>query len=174
MADIEKIKEALQRYTGDNETLNHFVSVVTTELGEDWFQTIFDTMTNLNQDEQSRLDYVYRHYAAVSAWNEAQFYLQQDGPLDSELITERLPVLEHWLAFYQAPGLELVEQLKQRLSTDIIQEIPNQPQTDENVSSTASLEHEAIMNETNVPTPAMIGRIHGSGWLKSSIHKKDS
>jgi hypothetical protein len=30
------------------------------------------------------------------------------------------------------------------------------------------------VNERNVPTPAIIGRIHGSGWLKSSIHKNDS
>ena len=44
MADIEKIKEALQQYTGNNETLNLFVETATNELGEDWVQTIFDAM----------------------------------------------------------------------------------------------------------------------------------
>lgn len=122
MANIDRLKEALLQYTGNNETLNVFVEVATAELGENWIQNIFDTMTNLNQDEQSRLDYVYRHYAAVAAWNEAQSYISQETPLDTQLINERIPVLEHWLSFYQAPGLELINQLKQRLLTGMLQE----------------------------------------------------
>ena len=31
-----------------------------------------------------------------------------------------------------------------------------------------------MVNEMNVATPAIIGSIHGSGWLRSSIHRNDS
>lgn len=135
MADIEKIKQALLTYNGNNETLNNFTEVVASELGENWVQTIFDVMTNLTQDEQSRLDYVYRHYAAVAAWNEAQTYLMQDTPLDSQLINERLPVLEHWLSFYQAAGTDLIEQLKKRQLSDMLQEPTPEVKTTEDVAT---------------------------------------
>ncbi len=154
MADIEKIKEAIQQYTGSNETLNLFVETATNELGEDWIQTIFDAMTNLNQDEQARLDYIYRHYAAIAAWNEAQSYLAQETPLDSNLINERLPVLEHWLSFYQAPGLDLIEQLKQRLLSGMLlgQQMAEQTQS-QNESEITEQSSTTISVDTSLQEP---------------------
>ena len=127
MADIAKIKQALSAYTGDNETLDYFVSVATAELGNEWVQTIYDVMTDLTQTEQERLDYAYRHYAATAAWNEAQTYLMQTEPLDVATVTDRIPVLEHWLAFYQDAGAQVVEQLKQKLSAQpVVQSVPQE------------------------------------------------
>lgn len=151
MADIEKIKQALLSYNGDNETLNNFTDVVSSELGEDWPQTIFDVMTNLGQDEQSRLDYVYRHFAAVAAWNEAQSYLSQKTPLDVQFINERIPILEHWLAFYQEPGFELIEQLKQSLLNNTNKETPQEEQVYNEIEKEFKTEEEQTTNEEIAP-----------------------
>ena len=116
MADITKIKEALTAYTGDNDTLNQFVEVCTAEIGDNWVEKIYETLTDLSAEEKEKLDHAFQYYAATMAWNEAQSYLAQTEPLDTAAVSERIPVLEHWLAFFQEPGLDVVNQLKQKLA----------------------------------------------------------
>ena len=116
MADIAKIKEALQNYTGESESLNQFTAVAAAELGENWVETIYDTLTDLSAEEKERLDHAFQYYAATMAWNEAQAYLNQTEELDTAAVAERIPVLEHWLTFFQDAGLQVIEQLKQKLN----------------------------------------------------------
>ncbi|MBR6411800.1 MAG: hypothetical protein IKS41_01395 [Alphaproteobacteria bacterium] len=129
MADISKIKEALQNYTGEAESLNNFAAVAAAELGENWVETIYDTLTDLSAEEKEKLDHAFQYYAATMAWNEAQAYLNQTEPLDTAAVSARIPVLEHWLAFFQEAGLDVVNQLKQKLSAMGSEEAP--AETDE-------------------------------------------
>jgi len=147
MADTGKIKQALGSYTGDNETLNQFVSVATAELGENWTSTIFETLSDLTPDEQNRLDYAFRHYAAMAAWNEAQSYLSGNASLSRAELDERIPVLEHWLEFYQDPGKQVVDQLKQLAST--LSDSPTQPAS----TAAAPVSSATAQDETPAQTP---------------------
>ena len=114
MADINKLKQALSEYTGDADSLNRFVEVATAELGDNWAESIYETLTDLSAEEKERLDHAFQYYAATTAWNEAQAYLAQETPLDTNLMAERIPVLEHWLTFFQDAGAQVIEQLKQK------------------------------------------------------------
>lgn len=123
MTDIANLKQAIASYTGDPETLDQFVNVATAELGDNWAETIYDTLTDLSPDEREKLDHAFQYYAATTAWNEIQGYLSQENGLDKATVQERIPVLEHWLAFFQEAGLQAVEQLKQKLDS-----LPEEPQ----------------------------------------------
>lgn len=156
MADTTRIKQALNAYAGDNDTLNQFVAVVSAELGESWPQSIYETLTDLTADERERLDYAYRHYAAVAAWNEAQGYLAQTEPLDPALMNERIPVLEHWLAFYQDVGLDVVNQLKQKAAAAPAEQVPeNVPASaaEPQVSESAAMEVQEAKPEKPATDP---------------------
>ena len=120
MADINKIKEALQNYTGESESLNQFAAVAAAELGENWVETIYETLTDLSADEKEKLDHAFQYYAATMAWNEAQAYLNQTEPLNTAAVAVRIPVLEHWLAFFQEAGTQVVDQLKQKLAQESV------------------------------------------------------
>lgn len=117
MADLAHLKRALAAYTGDEASLNQFAQVATEELGENWAEVIYDTLTDLTADERERLDHAFQYYAATTAWNEAQAYLTQAEPLDKAQVEERIPILEHWLAFFQESGLAVIDQLRQKLAT---------------------------------------------------------
>lgn len=116
MADTDKLKQALGSYAGDADTLNRFVAVAEAELGDRWTETVYDVLTDLSEDERAKLDHAFQYYAATMAWNEAQSYLAQPEPLDPAVLNDRIPVLEHWLAFFQDAGLAVVDQLKQKLA----------------------------------------------------------
>ena len=115
MADLQTLKEALNRYTGDEETLNSFVAEAQAFLGDSWMTSIYETLSDLSGDERERLDHAYQYYAAITAWNEAQEYLNQQEPLDEKIMAERIPVLEHWLSFFQDSGLQVVSELREKL-----------------------------------------------------------
>lgn len=122
MADTDKLKQALNAYTGDADTLNRFVSVAEAELGNRWTETVYDVLTDLSEDERAKLDHAFQYYAATMAWNEAQSYLAQAEPLDGSVLRDRIPILEHWLAFFQEAGFAVVEQLKQKAEEESIVE----------------------------------------------------
>ena len=149
MADINKIKAALQSYTGESESLNNFVAVVAAELGDNWVETIYDTLTDLSAEEKEKLDHAFQYYAATMAWNEAQTYLNQTDPLDVAAVSNRIPILEHWLSFFQEAGLEIVNQLKQKLSVSDLKE------GQANVEESQPLETQSVVSqeeETEVKT----------------------
>ncbi len=117
MPDIQQLRETLQAYTGDTESLNRFTTMATEVLGADWAQHIFDDLADLPPDEQEKLNHAFQYYAALTAWEEIQAYLSQTEPLNPEVITERIPVLSHWLSFFGEPGEDAVKQLSEKLST---------------------------------------------------------
>ena len=147
MANTENLKQALNAYTGESESLNQFVEVATRELGENWAEVIYDTLTDLSAEEKEKLDHAFQYYAATTAWNEAQTYLAQETPLDTKLISERIPVLEHWLAFFQEAGMQVVDQLKQKLATEPSDSITN-PEV-ESLSADEPKEHSAQAQEAD-------------------------
>ena len=124
MADISKIKEALKNYTGESDSLNNFAAVAAAELGDNWVESIYETLTDLSVEEKEKLDHAFQYYAATMAWNEAQAYLNQTEPLDKAAVEERVPVLEHWLGFFQEAGLQVVDQLKQKLAAESVDMAP--------------------------------------------------
>lgn len=111
----QRIISVLENYTGEQASLDAFVSVATEELGADWTGKIYDEMADISDDIKERLDHAFNYYAATTAWNELQSYLTQETPLDYTRTLERIPVLEHWLSFFGAAGDDAVSQLKNKL-----------------------------------------------------------
>jgi hypothetical protein len=90
--------------------------------------SIYDTLADISETERERLDHAYQYYAAITAWHEAQEYLNQTEPLDEKIMAERIPILEHWLAFFQESGLEVVSALREKL---VAQSVETEPETAE-------------------------------------------
>ena len=164
MADIEKLKQALAAYTGEPDSLNQFVSVAVAELGENWAETIYDTLSDLTEEERGRLDHAFQYYAATTAWNEAQSYLTQEAPLDVDLVRERIPILEHWLAFFQDAGLQVVAQLKEKVDSvpgtseaAVLSDIQSDPKNESNVPSDSVTETTDTAETDSPSEPAESG-----------------
>lgn len=115
---VQKVLESLNNYTGDSDTLNDFVTVAETEFGSDWTEKIYAAMGDIPPSLKEKLDHAFNYYAATTAWNEIQSYLTQETPLNYQQTLERVPVLEHWLAFFGASGEEAVAQLQTRLKQE--------------------------------------------------------
>ena len=105
------IINALNAYDGTQPSLEKTVAVLADELGPEWTSLIFQQLGGLPVELKEKLDHAFNYYASLTAWQEAQFYLQQDS-LDIQQIKERLPVLKHWLDFFGQPGQELYQQLE--------------------------------------------------------------
>ena len=114
--DEGKIIQALEAYQGTEESLKETVSVLSSELGEDWTQTVFEQLGGLSLELKDKLNHVFNYYAALTAWQEASGYLEQTEPFTEE-IQERLPVLKHWLDFFGDPGVDLYNQLEQKVNS---------------------------------------------------------
>lgn len=115
MANIQNVLNALDPYNGEPDQLEKFIAAAEQEFGPNWTDTILQEMTDIPPLYREKLMHAFNYHAALTAWNEAQNYLMQPEPLDPAEITERIPVLEHWLAFFGAPGAEVVAQVQQKL-----------------------------------------------------------
>ncbi len=115
MAELEQVIEALNAYRGDTETLDAFVRAAEADLGPDWAEEILNVTAGWEPALAEKLNHAYNYYAATASWNEVQGYLTDDNP-DTAVIAERLPVLEHWLAFFGEAGAEPIRQLRDRLN----------------------------------------------------------
>lgn len=118
MASTTNILKALSAYTGDADSLDSFVQVAQTELGDDWTHLIETVLPDLPASLKEKLDHALQYYGATAAWNEVQTYLQQETPLDVEQIEERIPTLEYWLAFFEQAGLDVLEELRARIENE--------------------------------------------------------
>ena len=129
MANIQRIMDALATYTGDPETLTAFATVAEEELGSNWTNTIYDLISPMTPDQKERLDHAYHYYGATLAWAEVQEYLAQQEPLDLADLAERVPTLEYWLNFFGDNGLQIINELnekmkQQSLMSEVMQDIP--------------------------------------------------
>lgn len=115
---VQAILDSLEAYTGELDSLNAFTQTAAHELGPDWADKIYETLGELSDYQKEKLDHAFNYYAATTAWNEIQSYLTYDGPLNYNETVERLPILEHWLAFFGAAGEEVVSSLKSRLKSE--------------------------------------------------------
>ncbi len=129
MANIQRIMDALATYTGDPETLTAFATVAEEELGSNWTNTIYDLISPMTPDQKERLDHAYHYYGATLAWAEVQEYLAQQEPLDLTDLAERVPTLEYWLNFFGDNGLQIINELnekmkQQSLMSEVMQDVP--------------------------------------------------
>ncbi len=106
--------DALNSYDGTQPSLEKTIDVLTDELGPDWANDVFEKLGDLPVELKEKLDHAFNYYASLTAWQEAQSYLEQTEPLDVEMMNERLPILEHWLDFFGEPGQNLYKQLQNR------------------------------------------------------------
>jgi len=117
--DLEKISEALQNYTGQEDSMHHVADVLQEELGENWTQTVFQDLQGLAPALKENLNHAFNYYAATMAWNEIQTYLADDKLKRTPELEERLPILKHWLDFFGAPGQSAYKALEDRLETSL-------------------------------------------------------
>ncbi len=115
MTDTTKMLQALSAYTGDADSLTTLTQVFTEELGENWPETVYDHLSGIDAATKEKLDHAFSYYAAVTAWNEIQEYLAQPA-LDPTEVSPRLPVLEHWLAFFGEPGHDVLNKLREKMA----------------------------------------------------------
>ncbi len=150
MTPREALEKKLSLYTGTQESLDEFVEAAINALGPNWTETIYQTLSNLSPDQQERLDHAFKYYAALTAWAEAQSYLAQETLTNKSEIQERIPILEHWLAFFEGQGSELITELQRRLdeTAEPIQkvEIRQQEKTERISERPSVLEEEAATN----------------------------
>ena len=69
---------------------------------------------------------MFNYYASLTAWNEAQTYLNLAELPDSEIMEERLPVLKHWLDFFGEPGQNLYRQLEAKIAAQAEAKTPEE------------------------------------------------
>ena len=62
--NLERISEALQSYTGQEESMHRVVDVLQEELGANWTQTVFQDLQNIAPALKENLTHVFDYYAA--------------------------------------------------------------------------------------------------------------
>ena len=87
MTDTEKLIQALNSYTGEQDSLATFAAIASEELGENWISSIYDALPNLTPELKERLDHVYHYYGATLSWGEVNEYLEQPTLLNVSEIT---------------------------------------------------------------------------------------
>lgn len=137
------IIDALNAYDGTQPSLEKTVSVLSEEIGPDWANQVFEKLGNLPVDLKEKLDHAFNYYASLTAWQEAQSYLNQSEPLDPQMMEERLPVLEHWLEFFGQPGQDLYHQLEEYYQQQLN---PSDSQPTDGSTSENSLDDEVDLN----------------------------
>ena len=118
--NLERISEALQSYTGQEDSMHAVTAVLQEELGDNWTETVFDDLQGLAPALKENLTHVFNYYAATMAWNEIQGYLADPDLQNTPELQERLPVLKHWLDFFGAPGQAAYQSLEDRLSGEAL------------------------------------------------------
>ena len=145
MANIQRIMDALNAYTGEPETLTTFTAIVEEELGADWTNTIYDLVPPMTPDQKERLDHVYHYYGATLAWAEVQGYLAQQEPLNLAELSERIPTLEYWLNFFGDNGLQIINELNEKMKQQALMDEVSQPSL-----GTSPETQEESREETNI------------------------
>lgn len=146
MTDTTKLIQALNAYTGEQESLASFATVASEELGENWISSIYDSLPDLTPELKERLDHAYHYYGATLSWGEVQEYLAQTEPLDISDISERIPTLEYWLNFFGQAGLDIINQLQEKMRQQSLMEQYDTPTetTQQETQSDSSYEAQAL------------------------------
>lgn len=154
MTDTEKLIQALNSYTGEQDSLATFAAIASEELGENWISSIYDSLPNLTPELKERLDHVYHYYGATLSWGEVNEYLEQPTLLNVSEITERIPTLEYWLNFFGQDGQNLINQLQEKLQQQTQTE-QNEPQTEINTPDNGyepqALDVDKISSDADLP-----------------------
>ncbi len=116
--NLERISDALQNYTGQENSMRAVADVLQEELGDNWTETVFEDLKSLPPALKDNLTHMFNYYAATMAWNELQEYLADENLQKTPELMERLPILKHWLDFFGAPGQSAYQELENRLSGD--------------------------------------------------------
>ena len=177
--DLGRISQALQGYTGQQDSMENVTAVLQEELGPNWTETVFQDLQSLPPALKENLTHAFNYYAATMAWNELQEYLADPNLKNTPEIQDRLPILQHWMDFFGAPGQEAYRQLNDRLNAlvetepvsgavsdadggvDVVPETSvNQEGAeleDTTVSEDVPMEEIPLNNEVNLETGDVIG-----------------
>lgn len=163
--NLERISEALQNYTGQEESMHTVANVLQEELGDNWTQTVFQDLQTLPPALKDNLTHAFNYYAATMAWNEIQGYLVDENLQKTPEIEERLPILKHWMDFFGEPGQAAYRDLESKLNGLTSEEAEPEPATEEGESETEVAPEEApeelenaqeISEETEMPEEAEV------------------
>ncbi|MBR6729904.1 MAG: hypothetical protein IKL90_00980 [Alphaproteobacteria bacterium] len=118
MANTTNLLEALSSYQGDQPSLRRFVETATQELGDNWTETIYQTLPNLPSGLKEKLDHAFQYHGATLSWNEIQSYLSSSAPLDITTVSTRVEPLSYWLKFFGEAGETAIQKLKDKLDQE--------------------------------------------------------
>ena len=147
MANTTNLLEALSSYQGDQPSLRRFVETATQELGDNWTETIYQTLPNLPSGLKEKLDHAFQYHGATLSWNEIQSYLSSSTPLDIATVSTRIEPLSYWLKFFGEAGETAVQKLKDKLD----QEKENQTASLIENQSVEQSENNEIIQEIDDP-----------------------
>ena len=147
MANTTNLLEALSSYQGDQPSLRRFVETATQELGDNWTETIYQTLPNLPSGLKEKLDHAFQYHGATLSWNEIQSYLSSSAPLDIATVSTRVEPLSYWLKFFGEAGETAVQKLKDKLD----QEKENQTASLIENQSVEQSENNEIIQEIDDP-----------------------
>ena len=152
MANTTNLLEALSSYQGDQQSLTHFVETAKQELGENWMESIYQTLPNLPSSLKEKLDHAFQYHGASLSWNEIQSYLLSQSPLDIEAVSNRIETLAHWLNFFGEPGESAIQQLKDKLDQEKERQLLLQPENQE----LPILEEDPIQSDSLIETDYIV------------------
>lgn len=115
---LKQLEDALMAYREDQETLKPVIAIAEQALGENWTNDLPNELASALAGNPKaaelleKTEHVIHYYGALAAWEEATSYVSAKEPYTSELLQERLPVLEYWLNLFGDEGDALMAQVR--------------------------------------------------------------
>lgn len=115
---LRQLENSLDLYQETQETLDVVVQNAQFLFGEEWLEKLPLAFDNQPMDTARKIvlkdkaNHVVHYYGALAAWQEASTYLTDEKTATVDLLAERIPTLEYWLALFGNEGKDLVAQVK--------------------------------------------------------------
>ncbi len=164
MADanlLNQLENSLISYQETQETLDAVVRAAQATFGDNWISELPHAFDNAQIEDatksllKDKIDHAVHYYGALTAWQEASAYLSDPSSVTLEALSERIPVLEYWLALFGNEGTELTNQVK-ALYRQIAQNNNQTPETEQTNVTPATNEPatETVASDEKVTTIA--------------------
>ncbi len=158
--DLTSVITALSAYAFDQKTLQPVVDTASTLWGEEWISSLpsaleesKDIPPEKHKVLEEKANHAIHYFGALAAWEEAQQYLANIATVNPEILTERIPTLEYWLALFGQEGNALIDKLKKAHGEMLTpsQVSLQQPDDEQNAENEQNQDTENPVQQTTSP-----------------------
>ena len=120
---LKQLENSLNLYQETQETLDVVVQNAQFAFGEEWLEKLPNAFDDVPMDQnqkallKDKANHVVHYYGALAAWQEASTYLMDPSSVTRQLLIERIPTLEYWLALFGKEGNDLLLKVKNLYKT---------------------------------------------------------